>query len=303
MPIHDEQLAYEHHLAEYRRWGLLKEGTLHEAHWRARAARMQYSCVHDALRDLVIETVAVSERLAEGLAFNHVRYGAGRRQKIIRQSLRDLHAVAPADRRKPMQQDEVDTASRALNDFYIHALGLLDNYAHAVGSQLAGDRFNALRPMKGTLFSREFLDCCNSPTLPSLVEPFRSWADTVRSLRNPVAHGIPLTVPPAIITNATKVEHEAASEAYWAAFNNPPPVDIPDRAEAYAAWAARVEGLMNRLESIGEFQPLIAHDPRAETVPICPTVLDDAGTLIRLCRAMNGLLAGPAQDSRAAHRT
>ena len=297
MPIPDEQLAYEHHLADHRRWGLLRDGTPDESHWRAKAAQMQYYCVHDALTHLFVETVALSERLARGVAFNHIRYGAGRRQKIICQSVRDLHSVAPPDRRKPMKQEEVDTASRALNDFYIHTLGLLDNYAHAVGSQLAGARFSALRPIKRTLFSQEFLDCCNSPALRSLVEPFRAWAERLKSLRNPVAHGIPLTVPPAVITSEARADHEAATEAHSAAFNNPPPIDAPDRADAYAGWAARVQELMNHIESIGEFQPWIAHDPRAEIVPIYPTVLDDAGMLIRMCRATNRLLAGPGQQT------
>lgn len=294
MSIPDEELFFEHHLASYRSMGFVRDGESSNAFWRARAAQMQFYRVQDALIDQIHQTVALSGQVPEGMAFDHLRYGAGRRLKIVWQSVRDLQSVAPLDRRKPMKQEEVDTASRALNDFYIHTLGLLDNYAYAIGARLAGDRFSKLHRGDRTLFGRRFLDCCDSLPLRSLIEPFRDWVSALKSLRNPVAHGIPLTVPPTVITTETRAEYQAAMKTYHEKWNSPPASNTPNRSEALSAWIEEVRELMDHVESIGEFQPWIAHDPRAEVVPIHPTVLDDAGRLITMCRAMNKLLGSAA---------
>lgn len=193
-----------------------------------------------------------------------------------------------------MQKEEVDRASRSLNDIYIHALGVLDNYAHAIGAQMALERFTKLVPMKKTLFSREFLACCESPSLRSLTEPFQTWASALKQLRNPVAHGIPLTVPPAFLNEETRPAYVEASKAYYETLNDPPLADGPNGERTFAEWRERVQTLEARMDSIGEFHPVIVHDPRANVVPIYPTVLDDAGKLVVLCRGLNQFIADGA---------
>ncbi len=83
-------------------------------------------------------------------------------------------------------------------------------------------------------------------------------------------------------------------EAYRSALGSPPSIDAPDRDGAFEEWSSGVMRLLKRVESVGEFRPLIAHDPRAAAVPIYPTVLEDVGRLILMCRGLNQLLAEPS---------
>lgn len=297
MFVIDEQLSYEHHAAELRRMGLLNEGAPDQNYWHTKAASAFYYHIHDALSNLMVEVIALSSRMHQGPALEHLRFGAGRRLKIIWQGIRDLFAVAPPERQEPMISGDVDTAARALNDIYIHSLGTLDNYTHALGWHLAGEPFSALRNTKKTLLDKEFLKCCGSPSLRRTVEPYRNWIERLKSLRDPVAHRIPLTVPPAIITDKSRAEWEAANEAYQSALGSPPPIDGPESYLAVEEWSSRVAHLLKRLETVGEFRPWIAHDPRAEVVPIYPTVLEDVARLILMCRSLNKLFVDGVEAS------
>jgi hypothetical protein len=280
-------LWFDHHLADYQRMGLLSGNPETVAHFWAKAAYIHYLTVSQAVIELPDASIQLSSLLSAGSASDYMRYGVARRILTIRLALNDLYRVAPPDRRKPLGQDDVDVASRSLNDIYIHCLGVLDNYSHVIAHQLVPDQTALMHHRDFALFSPAFSRHLGSQQITAILDSYRDWYRLLKTLRDPVAHRIPLTVPPVVLQPDERLRYELAWDDWQREMAAPPPRTTSDYEQALDAWSERVGRLMQHMEQIGEFRPLISHDPRDAAVPIYPTVIDDVGTTLKLAQELN----------------
>jgi hypothetical protein len=98
------------------------------------------------------------------------------------------------------------------------------------------------------------------------------WNVEVKSRRDPVAHRIPLYLPPAEVTDeeAKKIN------------------DLLDKqlAKTVAGQYEEANRLSAQASAIGRFLPAFLHHPDSDVLPIYPTVPNDAGHLIKIGRAV-----------------
>jgi hypothetical protein len=160
----------------------------------------------------------------------------------------------------------------------------LDNLAWLLLDLFANDRTRNLAPMKVGLFSNEFLKDQNLADVAKFMEPFQEWNRELSSRRDPAAHRIPLSVPPAIIDAETKDKYQRVSKEYSNAIN--------DAFESASNWEVaepkfeKAHALHERLETIGKFVPLFVHHPDTGAMKIYPTVPQDIGQLVRVTRGI-----------------
>ena len=194
-------------------------------------------------------------------------------------SIRRLLQIVPPDRNEPLPRNEVEYVAQDLNVIYINTRGILDNLAWAAVEQftVAADRprgngdVGLFRPLMRKL-----------PTLEPLgltLAPYRGWDREFASRRDPAAHRIPLTVPPAVLDESAQLEfaerqlecNQIANEMIRAAKEGRDLTDLAEQREA----------AFERLERVGGFNPWFTHHPDEGPIPIYPTVPEDVATMIK----------------------
>jgi hypothetical protein len=94
------------------------------------------------------------------------------------------------------------------------------------------------------------------------------WQKEVKERRDPVAHRIPLYVPPSMVTEEESKTYSAVYSRFNFSLNNLK-LDEADAA-------------LDDLDSIGTFCPYFLHHPDGPRIPIYPTVPADMSHLIRI---------------------
>ncbi|CDX15167.1 conserved hypothetical protein [Mesorhizobium plurifarium] len=284
----DEDLEYEKHITFYRSMGLLSGQNEQDTHFYFEAQENHALSVIDALGDLQIEIVSIGQKLEMGDAYYHLVFGAGRRSRMIWGAVRQLHGLIPPNRTEPLLHDDAFEAARALNDIYIHARGILDNYAWAL-IFLFGEGVTAkLHQNDASLFGRKFLSLEILSDFHKITTKYAAWNRELKERRDPVAHRIPLSVPPAMFDEDDQSRYREITDLYNAAqrqFFESIQNRLP-QSEIESA-SAEVEAINDLLQRIGKFVPLIIHDPNDGGVRIYPTVPQDIGMLVKLVRALN----------------
>jgi hypothetical protein len=284
MAISDEQLSFNHHLDFFKKLGSLTGDLKRDAHCYRQAEHMHALCISDAIRDIHFESASLSQKIDSPDANFHLRFGIARRSKFIWLSLRGVMGIVATDRTEPLPMDQVEEVARDLNMIYINVRGTLDNLAWLVLYLFASDKTRNLAPMKIGLFSGDFLKDIKLSRVAKFMNPFQAWNRELSSRRDPAAHRIPLSVPPAFIDDETEDDYLRVSEEYTKAVN-----DAFEHAANWEEAAPRFEKadvLNDRLQRIGKFMPVFVHHPNEGMMKIYPTVPEDIGQLVRIARGI-----------------
>jgi hypothetical protein len=286
--VSDEDLAFETHMGPYRRNGYLTGHVQRDAYWYFQAQDMHAMRVLDATRDLQSDILIVGQRLDNAPAYHHLVFGAARRSRMIWGAFRELYYQISPDRTEPLPHDDVFEAARALNDIYIHTRGTMDNYAWALLHLFGDEKLKNLHQSDIGLHRKKFRENPSVSEFGEIAAAFGDWESEIKERRDPVAHRIPLSVPPALLNDEDQAKYRAlndsANEAlrqYLEFARGPAPQEIIDAA------SAKVDRLHSEMGKVGTFIPMIVHDPNEDAVRIYPTVPEDIGQLIKLLRRMN----------------
>ena len=283
--IVDEQLNIEHHLGFYKHFLTGEPGR--DEHWYQEAQYMHSLAVSDAIRDAHIDASILGQEFTNPDTNVHLRFGVARRTKFIWLSLRGLIGLASPKRIEPMLNDQVEEVARDLNVIYINIRGTLYNFAWSLIDLFGTERARKLQPMKVNLFGNDFLKMDILPDLAEFMGKFSEWNKELSNRRDPAAHRIPLSVPPAIIDQKTREEFDQASREYSEAFSEATKKALQPGA---LARFEQVEVLYDKLQRIGKFWPVFVHHPQMGTMPIYPTVPQDIGQLVRITRGISDMI-------------
>lgn len=288
-------LDYEHYLSTYNH--CLSGDERRDADWHRQAEQKHALSVNDALVDVMTSGIQIARSFEGTDAEYQLTHGFGRRLKFIWLSVRSLMSVCPPGRREPMSSEEVEATARELNIIYINVRGCLDNLAWSLPSVVSytGD----INPMSVDLFSERYISKIGATRFQPALAEHRGWASELAMRRNPAAHRIPLSVPPAILDKQSSEQfrraYRAFEEAQARALAAVRPGYFPERefAEAQAAFEAT--------EKIGVFLPVFVHHPDDGHTPIYPTVPSDVGRLLTVATAIfdQMRLSSVARDATA----
>jgi hypothetical protein len=176
--------------------------------------------------------------------------------------------TAPPERQDPLSNDEQITLSRDINLIYMHLRGVMDNFAWCFLFEKEQSLADDIDPQAVSLFSKtirkktKYLDFWNE------VSAHSDWADEVKDRRDPVAHRIPLYVPPSALTGEEQAEYQDLTRRWYEAANR---MDF-----------TACEQLDEQRQRIGTFLPCFMHHPDQGTIPIYPTLPKDMVHLIRI---------------------
>ena len=286
--MRDEDLIFDSHLSIYR--DFLTGNPEQDSYWHYEAQDTHVLCVSSSIGDLQSELVQAGQATRLELAHFHLVFGAARRAKFIWGALREIRSLIAPNRDHPLSIDAASEASRALNDIYIHSLGVMDNYAWALLHLFGDDEISTTHSNDVGLFSKRYRKIKSLQDIHDVTSAYDTWYWEIRSRRDPVAHRIPLSVPPSIQDDETMEDYRIAEARYWAAFHNQLDAlrcrNTDDREKA----ERETEAAHNALQSIGKFAPFMVHDPNDGMTRIYPTVPEDVGTLVRLSRSLNHII-------------
>lgn len=275
-------LRYAYHIEPYA--NLLKGDAERDRYWLNIAQEIHLLQVTDVLLDLHLQTASLEDKVENERARHQLLYGATRRTRFVWDAIRDFHSIAYPKRVEPLKQNESFQLERSLNDIYIHSRGLLDNIAWAVYYQYQPDTAERLRPIDVDLFKLKALRKNDLKWLIAIVEPFVEWQIDFKNRRDPVAHRIPLSVPPSIMTPDEAEQRQSLYDA-WVKAGHGLGLAMQEKAESdVVARIQREESdLYRALEALGTFFPYMSIDPNSSPVPLYPTVANDVGNTIEIC--------------------
>lgn len=276
-------LRFETHMQPYMDQGNISGDRERDRYWYEIAQEMHFLSVADPLRDLQLEILAIQQTTSNEQAKSQLLYGGVRRSRFIWDALREFYSIAHPRREAPLKEAESFQLERALNDIYIHSRGLLDNLAWAVLALYRPEIAQDVHPGQVDLFKRKFLKKYDLGWLADIVGPFVAWNTDFKSRRDPIAHRIPLSVPPAIVTPEQQVLRQALYESWWKA-GQEVILAMQGRkdSDVVAAKEKKKEELFEELESVGIFYPYMSIDPDSSPVPLYPTVVEDVGNVVEI---------------------
>lgn len=233
--------------------------------------------VFNPLRDSYSSVVRLAGVLKSEQAKFYMLYGAGRRLSMIFHAYRRLIFTADPKRDKPLSHDEQQELSLDINVLYMHALGVLDNYAWCFLFEKHPDRADDIDKRQVGLFSKEFRKIC--PTFVSIsfeIDVHKGWFEELKDKRDPVAHRIPLYIPNAAIE---PTDVPAYNRLYESFLENSAQKKFEEADVVFAA-----------LNQIGRFVHGFVHHPEGGVIPIYPTIPNDMGHLIQIGAVIKSVL-------------
>lgn len=221
---------------------------------------------------LVGNVVNVSDKIVNDDSKYYMKYGAGRRLNIFFYAYRHIIFNASAERERPLDTEEARRIMEAINSIYIHTKGTFDNFAWSLLYDVDPDKAKSISKTKVDLFRRDFLDYPQLMNVKEVIASYWDWNAELKSRRDPVAHRIPLTVPPSIVTKDEGQKYGELMDEFLGASK----ILEFDKAEE----------IHREIDSIGTFVPFIVHHPNEPHDPLYPTLPEDMGNLIKITRAV-----------------
>ena len=270
--IDHEIVRYEQNLQPYK--VQLELSNSEKNIWYEKAATMHHLNVRGELFKLMSHALVVGNATKNPSAKLHLKFGAGRRSKAIWHSMGTLLETVAPDRKKPMLRDDVEKAAQDLNSIYINIRGLLDNLAWSIVHLLEIN----IRPQNVGLFNKSILNNVRVQSLAQNLSSLKEWSTELSTRRDPAAHQIPLTIPPAFLNpeqakTVEKIWNEREQEQALA-------LEKIRSGEDPMPHFGRIEQLFTDLESVGSFRPFFCHDENHGLYPIYPTVPEDIGKML-----------------------
>lgn len=274
----DEELNFERFVAKRANlvYGPGWQGAVPD--WLIASTQQTFSLqIMDKLRQTIGASIALSKLMKANGAVYDLRFGAARRLQMMWHAYHNLlHVASSFDRKEPLTSEESCELTQDLNVIYINIRGTLDNLCWALLHEHAPDRVMTLDRWKVGLFSLSIVGDGRFNSLATIIQAHRSWSQELKDRRDPAAHRIPLTVPPRSVTAPEAAVYEELYGDYLQAASD---LNL-DEAEAS----------VQRMGSVGHFDPCFMHDPKEGLIPIYPTVPDDIGHVIDLFRAVEAFL-------------
>lgn len=272
-----DELDYDFHLQRYA--GQYDENDPAACEEYAKKALTRHiAYVGAAVRDAQYLAVITAQGLQEKAAVYQLRYGVGRRWGLLWSAYENINAIVPVGRKDPFSADEVKQVSRDLNTVYINIVGVIDNLAWALRHERGSETVKALHDNRIGLFVNAFKnDACFEALRPAL-DAFAPWFKDLRERRDPAAHRIPLSTPPAVLDKEAAAKYQELQikiDALW-------------RKKRFT----EINALMEEQGKLGVVYPRFYHDPDGKHYPFYPTIPDDLGKLMRVIRAVTDFLKG-----------
>lgn len=235
--------------------------------------------VWQALQSLYEQiSLVVPKSLKNSQAQIFLLHGAGRRLGTMFHCYRAIVHTAHEGRKEPLTHEEQQNLSRDLNLIYMNLRGVLDNFAATFLYERAPNV--ALDRQHIDLFSkiyRKEIQAFNE--IRDVVTTCDEWNKEVKSRRDPVAHRIPLYLPPAILTSKEAATYKEFEARYWS--------------ELAKLQFDNVDATFSQWQRLGRFHPFFLHHPEEDPFPLYPTIPSDLANVVRIGRAIVGALTVP----------
>lgn len=275
-------LHYELHLERYRKLFAISGKSTREAiaHAEHQAQHAHALVVFNPLRDWFHKALSISEKLTDKNAKIFMKYGVGRRLSMIFHAYRHITTIADATRTWPLIHEEQQDLSRDLNVLYMHTRGVLDNFAWCLLHERHSNTASALNPYDVGLFSPKYrIKCACFAEIEKEIDSHKAWSQDLKDRRDPIAHQIPLYIPPSELSEREGVVYKGLWQRY-----------AQEIAELRLDDAGNTLGEMDR---IGRFVPRFLHNPNQPPVPIYPTVPEDMAHLMEIGDVVEKALVQP----------
>lgn len=272
MTIDNNLLRFDSHLSETLRifFGDLSKKDIPK--WIYRKAEEDHSlAVWDGWQNSINRNLLIAEKCQSEEAKYYLKYGLGRRTLMIFHAFRKLFLDIPPNRTEPLTSDELRTHSNNINLIYMNIRGSLDNIGWAMCHECFGEDLGFIKNKQK--IDALYMDKIQKDKFRNYIRKvnhLREWYSNLKEKRDPVAHRIPLSIPPSGLTNEEGKEYDnLIDEALRCAIER----DFNSSSEKFA-----------QIEKLGVFVPYFVHRP-GEAWPIYPTVPDDLGALLHILDA------------------
>jgi hypothetical protein len=276
------ELEYEPHFERYNQlFGGLDQESVAHAHREAQHDHSLVVC--DAFRDAFTSTVNLSHYLTEEQAKYYLRYGAGRRMMMMWYSYRHLIFTADPKRTDPLSEDEGQELGKDVNLIYMHLRGTLDNFAWCMIYEKFPNRAS-IDPRNVGLFTSSVRPILKELGIEEAIQEYADWNREVKDRRDPVAHRIPLTVPPSIL-NSDEGDERARLQQAWDEL-------LVTMIKQYSPDVqTEMDSLWHRMDRMGTFLPIFVHHPHQAPIPIYPTIPADMANLVKISALVRKAIA------------
>lgn len=233
------------------------------------------------VRDRVLTTlggiIQIAARLKSENARDHMINGLARRLRILHLGLSKIVAVAYPRREQPLSDDEQVKLTLHLNSFYLHIRGCLDNLAWCLVHELqlfGADVQEETVKRKVNLFNERLLKKLKAvaPDLAASVHQHKQWQCDLKTIRDPVAHRIPIYAVPTVLTPQEEEHYRAVYQRAEKA-----------RKLGDLDLAAR---FFRELDGIGNYIPYFAQSSSIGARKVYPQVADDLSIVLELVDAV-----------------
>jgi hypothetical protein len=170
---------------------------------------------------------------------------------------------------------------------YINIRGSVDNLSRAILDVFCPSQ--KLSPMSVHIFNKDFLKAVGSSQVTDLADRFSAWHLEFKDRRDPAAHRIPLSVPPAVLDQKAQQIYAGVNREYCDAFNRA--IETARAGEYNQQLFDDVDSLSDRLASIGMFLPIFVHHPTEGAIKIYPTVPEDIGQVVKIARGLSEIMS------------
>jgi uncharacterized protein YozE (UPF0346 family) len=261
-----DDLDYEKHLSLYRH--LFSNFAAGSEYAEKQAQYAHAMAIFNRLRDWIGKAYNIANHLRNEKAHHYMIYGAGRRLNMIFYAYRNLILTATPQRVSPLSYEEQLRLCLDVNIIYMNIPGVLDNFAWAFLYEKEPGAIQSLSRMEISLFSRKFRLLLSFSKIEEEISSHDSWNKDVKNRRDPVAHRIPLYVPPSILNQNEADSYKQLCGEYLE--------NIQEVA------FEKADANFEELNHIGRFLPHFVHDPEQGPIPIYPTIPTDMSHLIRI---------------------
>ena len=271
MPLMDDDLDYEYHLRHYRHlFAITASSRGDDALAADHNAQYDHALsVFNPLRDWFTNAVQIAGRLKDDDARYYMQYGAGRRLGMMFYAYGEIIHTADPKRTDPLTHDEQQTLSRDINVLYMHTRGVLDNFAWCLLFENHPDRAKKINRQHVDLFGERFRKACPSAaSIAQEIDMHAAWNKDMKARRDPVAHRIPLYIPPSALTKDEFAEYERLGQQT---------IDRAVRNDFDGS-----DQVSTEMDRIGRFVPYFLHHPEEPLIPIYPTVPTDMAHVIKI---------------------
>jgi hypothetical protein len=157
-----------------------KAGAMHRA-WEDHQLAVRGELSH--FTEQVLLTAA---GLTDSEAQQYLRYGVGRRLRMILVAYCGVFDTIAPDRKEPLPLNEMAAVSRDLNIIYINIRGALDNYAWCIYHEREMSKTFRWKETQVGLFYRLFRGDVHLANLKSVLEEHSDWSDDLKITTRPI---------------------------------------------------------------------------------------------------------------------